>query len=105
MLAAGALGTGALLVVGLRAVAVAVPLFLATAALLTGAVSAALFARVAQLELGEPRPDGEDDRGFGGGWGGPGEPPGGGAPTVDWERFERDFRAYCTQLSPPARRP
>lgn len=51
------------------------------------------------------RPDADDDVGEGPGGGGGGgrgpghdgdpRPTGGGGVTVDWERFERDFRAYA----------
>lgn len=92
----GIAGVIALCLWGLGSPAVAIPVALAIAALLSGAVSAALFARLARLSLDDADPDSDDDdRGSGGGGTGPPEPTGGGDLEFDWERFERDFRSYC----------
>jgi|GEM_PF-5616021 len=97
MLAGAAVGLAALGAVGLRPAAVAIPLFLASMSLLMGAASAALFARVARLELGGGLGGEDDEGGFGRGLDVPEQGPGGDGPTVDWERFEREFRAYCAR--------
>ncbi len=102
LLAAGALGVLALCLIGLRPAAVSIPLFFGTSSLLLGAASAALFANVARFELSARGGRGEDDGGWpGGGWDDPGDVPGGGPPSVDWERFERDFRAHCERAGSP----
>jgi len=66
LLLAGAGCVVVVVVVGLRAQAVAVPAFLLAVGLLTGAVVAALFARIAHLDLEEVR-DGWNGEGEGGG--------------------------------------
>lgn len=101
-LLAGTAGVLLLCLADLRPAALAIPLFLASIALLLGAASAALFAWVAYLQLDDAEPDSGDDDGGGpgGGWDDPPEPPGGGDIEFDWERFERDFEAYCERAVP-----
>jgi hypothetical protein len=84
---------------GLEPAGLAIPVFFGVAALLFAAASAALFARLANLELRDKGEDAEDDDG--GQWRGPDappEPPSGGNIEFDWHSFERDFRAYCDRV-------
>jgi hypothetical protein len=73
--------------------------FFAMTSLLFASASAALFARVANLQLrdkGEESDD--DDGGQGRGPDAPPDPPSGGGIEFDWHSFERDFRAYCDRV-------
>lgn len=94
--APGVTGVVFLCLWGLHPAALAVPVFLTAASLLAGSALAALFARLAHLDLGDVD-DGsdDDDPGYGGGSTDEPEPPGGGGLEVDWDRFEREFRSYC----------
>lgn len=84
---------------GLEPAGLAIPVFLGVASLLFAAASAALFARLANLQLRDKGEDAEDDDGGQGrGPDAPPEPPSGGNIEFDWHRFERDFRAYCDRV-------
>jgi hypothetical protein len=98
-LAGAVAGIAFLCVSGLKPAGVAIPVFLAVFSLLFAAASAALFARVAKLGLREGGEDSDgDDGGQGRGPDQPPEPPGGGNLEFNWDRFERDFRAYCERV-------
>ena len=81
---------------GLRPAAVAIPVFSVTTSVLLGSAAAALFARLAYLHASDDD-DGSDDDGRGPGRGPEPDcdPPTGGGAEFDWERFEREFRAYA----------
>jgi hypothetical protein len=94
--AVGAAAFTFLCVWGLKPTGVAIPVFFAAVSLWFAAASAELFARVAKQQLRDGDQDSDDDdRGPGRGPDAPPEPPGGGNIEFDWERFEREFRAYC----------
>jgi len=80
---------------GLEPAGVAIPVFFAVTSLLFAAASAALFARIAKLQLRDRGEESEDDDGGQGrGPDAPPDPPSGGNIEFDWHSFERDFRAY-----------
>jgi hypothetical protein len=85
---------------GLKSAGVAVTVFFAVISLMFTAASAALFARVARLQLASADGDAneDDDGGWGRGPDEPSRPHDGGGLQFDWERFERDFRAYCERV-------
>ena len=77
----------------------AIPVSFAVVSLLFAAISAALFARVATLQLSDGDQDSDDDDGGPGrGPNQPAEPPGDGGLEFDWDGFERDFRAHCDRV-------
>ena len=96
---AGAAGLLFLCISGLKPAGVAIPVFFAAISLLSAAASAALFARIAKLQLRDGDQDSDDDDGGPGrGPDQPPESPGGGDLEFDWDCFERDFRAYCDRV-------
>lgn len=96
LFAAGAAGVLFICVAGMKPAPIGIPVLLGAISLLFAAASAALFARIAHLYLQRVDRDGDDDdRGPGGGYDEPPEPPGGSDLGIDWQQFERDFRAYC----------
>lgn len=97
-LAGAAAGVLFLCISGLKPAGVAIPVFFATVSLLFAAASAALFARVARLQLCDGEEDSDDEGGSGRGPDQPPVPPGGGDIEFDWDSFERDFRAYCDRV-------
>jgi hypothetical protein len=96
LLVPGLVGIVFLCIWGLRPGAVAIPVFLTTISVLFGSISAALFARLAHLELRD-LDDGsdEDDHGPGGGSNDGPDPLSGGGLEIDWQHFEREFASYC----------